>query len=334
MRKPISPLILEKYLKNTCTDQERQMVEAWYASLHGEGDYLDTLPVPEREKLEQETFDHISKEIKQKRKFTQKPFLRWLSAAAASLILLAGVYTYFSPDEHALILTKADSSDLPESIVFENKEPRIVSHALPDGTVVLMHSNASITYPRRFGSENRIVAFKGEGFFDVAHDSEHPFVVASGELNIKVLGTKFNVKASSEEQVFVVSVVSGSVAVSSSIKNNRSDQVVLKAREQAFFETSTNRISSAAIPRQPKKEIYEPVTIQFDDADLNAVIDQLGKRFDVDLQLAENKMVNCRLTADFEAQPLPVILDMLCTSLDATYTMSEKLILINGTPCE
>jgi transmembrane sensor len=63
------------------------------------------------------------------------------------------------------------------------------------------------------------------------------------------------------------------------------------------------------------------------------VINRLQNRFNIQIQLTNSGISNCQITADFEQQSLPVILEMLCTALEASYTISDQIILIDGLPC-
>ena len=83
---------------------------------------------------------------------------------------------------------------------------------LSDGTVVYLNSGSSIRYPVNFvDGNNREVYIKGEAFFHVSRDEKHPFIVNAGKLNIKVLGTQFNVSSYKEDENINTVLVSGSV---------------------------------------------------------------------------------------------------------------------------
>ncbi|HUH46526.1 MAG TPA: FecR domain-containing protein, partial [Arenibacter sp.] len=85
---------------------------------------------------------------------------------------------------------------------------------LSDGTNVYLNAGSSLKYPVKFiEGEPRQVHLKGEAFFDVAHDLEHPFVVANEGMNIRVLGTKFNVSAYPEDREINTVLVEGSVSL-------------------------------------------------------------------------------------------------------------------------
>ncbi|TDB65954.1 FecR family protein [Arundinibacter roseus] len=339
---PISPELLQKYLENTCTELEKKAVEQWYASLKGTSHFLDSLPEHESERIKAETFRHIQHELALIREPKTRPLVRWWAGLAAAVVLLAGAWMLYAQKERLLPVSpvatvqQSESITVPDNLTrFVNDQPRMVMHSLPDGSTVWLHAEASISYPPVFTGATRSVFFEGEGFFDVKSDKKHPFLIQSGTMQIEVLGTRFNVKALPKEKIHEVSVVSGSVAVSVPMPTTADAQkIVLSPRQQALFETQNKRLTTNTLHAELKKEIYEPVTIQFEGTAFDQVTDQLSRRFDVRIHLANPAMKTCRLTADFEQQPLAAILEMLCTSLDATYTMSGKTILIEGAACE
>ena len=103
------------------------------------------------------------------------------------------------------------------------------SLTLSDGTVVYLNAESKLRFPVQFDGNNRIVELEGEGYFQVVHDENAPFVVKTAGMNVQVLGTEFNVSAYTEDTVIQTTLVSGSVRVSS---NDSDKTVVLKPGEQ------------------------------------------------------------------------------------------------------
>lgn len=333
----IPSALLEKYLSGACTDAEKELVEAWYASLQGEPRYLDHLPDAEQDGLKQETFGNIRRELDLEEPAKVRVFpWRWLTGIAASILLVTGVYlgTQIKKTPAATISQQLEERPSTELVRFENTGERIITHHLPDQSSIAMHPHAVVTYPATFDGDKRLVTFSGEGFFDIQKDKTRPFYIQSGEMVIKVLGTSFNVKAASNHKVFQVDVVTGTVEVSTYAKTTNSQQVILKPQQQALFELDSRRLISKTLITQAKKEIYEPVTIVFEETPLSKVIEQLEKRFNVSISLANPGLAKCGLTANFESQSFSNILEILCTSLEVTYTISDNNITINGEPCE
>lgn len=342
---PISPDLLDKYLRNECTDQEKELVEAWYATLRNQPNYLDALPEQEQQQLQNETFSNIQKQLEADEKHVVRNFSfnwTWAAGIAASILLLTGVYvTYQKAPRQFLsglkptsVSARSKEREDVATIQFINRELRPVVRRLPDSSSVLMQTGASITYPQKFDPDKRLVTFSGEGFFDVRKDKSCPFFIQTGEVKIKVLGTSFNVKAITARKVFQVSVVTGRVQVSAPDRQQNEQQVILKPQQQAFFQTDSKRLITSLMPVHSRKEIYEPITVVFDETPLEQVVDKLQKRFAIQIRLSNPRLASCRVSADFEQQSLPIIMEMLCTALDATYTMADNKIVIDGQPCD
>lgn len=88
-----------------------------------------------------------------------------------------------------------------------------ITTTLPDGTKVKLNSDSRLIVPEKFDSSKRVVELSGEAFFEVAENKEWPFVVKSAGMEVKVLGTSFNVRAYEEDQVSKVAVKTGKVEV-------------------------------------------------------------------------------------------------------------------------
>lgn len=349
LNKSTSPELLDTYLAGKCTPEEVRKIEAWYAAQNGEKDFLASLSDLDKHLLEEDTLKKIKKtldipseyqeETPPKLSFWRRKVVQ-LGIAASFLLLSVGSWFFFQEG------TPTQTSDalfgviepIKENAVtrFVNKEAKLVTHRLPDGTEVCLHPNAELTYPKVFEGKTRQVTFIGEGFFDVAHDSAHPFLIQSDKMQIRVLGTKFNVRALPKQAIFQVSVVSGSVAVRSvsGVGKGNSDVIILRPQQKALFEVSTNQLTTLATIAETKKEIYESISINFDDVPVSEVISQLEKRFNVHIELSDKTIGRCLLTADFNRQSLPVILESMCASLDITYAFADDTLILKGNGCE
>lgn len=104
------------------------------------------------------------------------------------------------------------------------------SLTLSDGTVVYLNADSKLRYPVKFGKANRVVELEGEGYFQVTRDESSPFVVKTSRLDVRVLGTEFNVSAYAEDTVIQTTLVNGSVKVA---VDKYGESVVLRPGEQA-----------------------------------------------------------------------------------------------------
>lgn len=106
---------------------------------------------------------------------------------------------------------------------------------LPDGTQVWLNSNSRLTYDEHsFGRKNRELALDGEAFFDVAQNGEHPFIIHAGKVDIRVLGTAFNVKAYTTDSMVATTLIRGKIAVSF-----REQTLVLQPEEKLTIPLTT-----------------------------------------------------------------------------------------------
>ena len=290
--KSVSPELLDKYLAGQCTAEETRTVEAWYATQRGEKDVLSTLSDLEKQLLEEEILKNVRTKISvpiDNQEETPKKLSFWrnrivqMGIAASFLLFCWGGWSFFqskttAKTEDALFgLIEPVKEDA--IIRFVNKKTKLITHLLPDGTQVCLHPNAELSYPKAFTGKTRQVSFIGEGFFDVAHDSLHPFLIQSDKMQIRVLGTKFNVKALPKQAIFQVSVVSGSVAVRSMTETGKAnlETIILKPQQKALFEVATNHLTALETVAEAKKEIFEPISINFDDTPISEVIRQLKR---------------------------------------------------------
>lgn len=84
---------------------------------------------------------------------------------------------------------------------------------LDDGTIIHLNADSELRVPTAFATDSREVYFKGEGYFSVAKDTRRPFVIHSGEVDIKVLGTEFGVRSYASEEEIITTLVQGNVEI-------------------------------------------------------------------------------------------------------------------------
>jgi len=108
---------------------------------------------------------------------------------------------------------------------------------LPDGSLVRLNSSSSLTYDKNFGKNIREVSLTGEAFFDVTKDSSHPFIIHTNVIDIKVLGTAFNVKSYPNDPNTETSLIRGKVEVT--VKNRSNEKIYLQPNEKLVVANNT-----------------------------------------------------------------------------------------------
>ena len=109
-----------------------------------------------------------------------------------------------------------------------------INITLVDGTNVWLNARTSLSYPVKFGKNNRQVVLDGEAYFDVTKDKNKPFIVQTDNYNVEVLGTKFDVNAYSETGEFETTLMSGSVKVASA--SDSTQKITLKPNNKVYLQ--------------------------------------------------------------------------------------------------
>lgn len=208
-------LLLARYLANRCSEAELEKLFGSLATPEGKGvlkEFLD-LEAGDAEKntspmdpaTSGRVFERLSERIEQEQPPRILPFVsrRWmwqLAACFLGILMLAGIVYYgFNKDTTLTIATEAG-------------QKRTV--ILPDGSRAILNANSTLVYDAAWSGETaRRVELEGEAFFDITHDPAHPFYVKTSRLEVKVLGTAFNVKSNQAQKIFETTLIRGKVTV-------------------------------------------------------------------------------------------------------------------------
>ena len=213
--------------------------------------------------------------------------LRAASYAAAIALLVLSVH-FYHVYYYQQSLTASDNTSL-----FVPAGQR-VSLTLTDGTVVWLNAQSRLTYPATFTGNERHVAIEGEAYFEVAKDAKKPFIVTAGELEVKVLGTVFNIHNYPKENISRVSLLEGSVQVYK--KDSPDKNVTLRPQEEVVFEN--NNLITSRIPNIDyflwKDGIYS-----FDDESLGHILKKMELFYDIKIDVLDSDMLEWKYTVKF-----------------------------------
>jgi ferric-dicitrate binding protein FerR (iron transport regulator) len=224
-------LELEKLLEDCGTDVHYMMnvMEHYWEEINAADEATGIIQLSEEQK--NRALDEIAEQLLNDRtllshrRWTKKRRLYWsmsLSAVIAVMVIIS-IFVWnplcHSSDGMRMIATK------------EGSRTKIT---LPDGSEVWLNSGSRLIYPKDFDClSTREVTLDGEAYFKVKHDTNHPFIIHTDYLDIKDLGTVFNVKAYPDEKEAVATLISGSIAVS--IKDDPGRTIVLKPHEKVSY---------------------------------------------------------------------------------------------------
>lgn len=188
-----------------------------------------------------------------------------------------------------------------------NPEKGIREIALSDGSKVWLNQNAAFDYPKTFTGNKRTVTLKGEAFFDIAKNPTIPFVINTSESRITVLGTSFNVDASSEKTEVIVAT--GKVELSD--RDDPNNQIALIVGEKGTH--TANNVSSQPNNR-PNYLAWKTGIFTFEGTPVAEAIDELSSVAEKPVRLASGITSDCLLRAIFEKEKIPAILETIALS--------------------
>ncbi|HZH72294.1 MAG TPA: FecR domain-containing protein [Mariniphaga sp.] len=337
--------ILIKYLKNQCSKEEFEAFENWVKKDAHNKESKDwgyeqwrslELKLREEDSEKYSALLHkIHHEInlqnsknENRKVITVAKFAGWLSRAAAILFLpLLGVVFYLLSNSNFNDAALAELSvDLVE--VISPIGSRTVVQ-LSDGTEVNLNYGSKIKYPKNFTGNAREITLTGEGYFDVAHDPEKPFVVKTEKLNIKAIGTEFNVQAYPDNPIVSTTLVNGKVIIEETTDNKAGLIGTMVPGQHIDYHTETGKINSNK-GSVDKYIAWKNGKMIFDNTSISEVARELSRKYNVDI-IVEDGIKDLTYTVTFVDDPLFLILDLMTEITPIKYVRSQRKKLPDGT---
>lgn len=197
---------------------------------------------------------------------------------------------------------------------------------LPDGSTVILNSESFLEYSADFSKE-RVVKLVGEAFFDVKKDTGKPFIVKAGCLNVRVLGTSFNVNAFPFEQTLKVALVSGRVAIENSDELKNPFVSYLKPDEMLTFDLQSNKTVVSAFDYNINIA-WKAGELNFKDVSFSRVVKLIERWYGVEITVTPSKTMTGTYTGFYINEPLVNVLEGLAFSYDFDFEIHENKIII------
>lgn len=277
------------------------------------------------------------------------PLRRWLSYAAVVTALAGSAFAvyWFSksrPDMPADALVR--NQPMSEVVARPGSRSKLV---LPDGTQVWLNAESRITYQHNFNTDQREVNLEGEAFFDVTHNASRPFIVHTSGIDVKVLGTAFNVKSYAADATIETTLLRGSIEV---VKKNdpTAPKVILRPHEKLVFNKedlnadkdmmSSKPVSADALPQRPGISVtmlpqHKPDSIiketswmynklNFDGDSFEELAAKMERWYDVKITIHTEKLKRSRLKGSFETETIRQALEALKLTVLFEYELKGR----------
>jgi len=330
--------LLNRYINDRCTTEERHFVEKSFDAM-GRGQ--DDLDPDIREAMQKRLWTKLTEEVAKEPSYARRDrYLKIGRVAAVLLVLIASVSLI------NLVLNSRNNAGgianrSSKMIEFVNSSKFTKHINLNDGSTIELYPNGTITFPETFG-DVREVYLVGEAFFEVAKDPAHPFFVYANEVTTKVLGTSFLIKAYKQAKEITVSVKTGKVSVytnDSKIKTStnfgsQQKAVILTPNQQAIYNRSEGDVL-LTIADDPQVIHNQPSPItNYTNVPVIQILETLEESYGIDIQYDKDRLSNCTITSDMLDEGLYEQVEIICNAIGAHYTISGPSIVVETNGCK
>ncbi|MCB0733712.1 MAG: FecR domain-containing protein [Bacteroidetes bacterium] len=307
--------LLGRYFSGEADTAERTRVEEWRDASADNRDVFASLKLMWTES----SANHFSSEDSSfqpdvqaawklvEQQTTQQPVTRrsgryMIAAAAILLIVTSSVFLLMR-------------SLLPTEHMVEHRANQTEQIKLSDGSEITANASSIIRYSESYGKTNRRVQMKGEAFFEVAPNKQMPFIIEAGGIQVKVVGTSFNVDQKPDSTV--VEVETGRVEL-----RQGKQLIVLNPGEKGVFLVREKRLIHRGVG-DVINQFWRNRRLSFRKTPLNVVIGVLNESYQVNIALKEPSLGEQPITVRFEDQELSTVLDILTATLNLRYEQSS-----------
>jgi transmembrane sensor len=341
--------LLRRYLDNSCTDEERRVIDQWYELLGNEQKPLSNEEVTELEnrlwhKIQSVTTNERSAAIP----FKNHKNNWWKYAVAASVIgivVLIGNVVFKnknkSSDTSSLIIAKVNEG-FSEEI---NNSGEIKKIQLEDKSFVSIYPGSKLAFPKHFAPDKREVYLEGEALFTVSKNPNRPFFVYNNQIVTQVLGTSFTVQ--NKNGKIEVAVKTGRVAVyenGEQINLNEVEQksngvIITPNQKVTYYQKERHFVTSIVDqPAPATTDTTQPAIsnhFNYNETPLYKVIKDLEDTYKLEIVLENEKMKNCLFTGDLSNQNMFNQLEGICVAFSSSYEIKgTRILLKSGKDCD
>lgn len=178
---------------------------------------------------------------------------------------------------------------------------------LPDGSIAELNSCSQLRYPSEFDAKERIVELKGEGFFKVSSNKEHPFIVKCDDISVQAVGTEFNIQINKNGKI-ITSLKEGTVNIIKDTEDNEQKMVTLTPGQTAIYDKNISDITEIKTNNIDKYLAWREGKLIFTSDKLIDVLDILEQRFNVKFRINPSADISGVFTGTFVNKDLDTIL--------------------------
>lgn len=328
--------LLEKFYKKECTPEEVKEVLRWFEQEEPgreESKAMHAVWQQAESTKEESAYAHDAEKIftsilakknvsepKNETPVVQlhpTPWKKYLSVAAALLLPILCIW---------VLVQQSRKGEAQELVTVMAQAGEMKSVTLADGSIVQLHANSSISYPKDF-TGRREITLEGEAFFEVAHDKEHPFTVHTGKLSTQALGTSFNIRHLKEDSTTRVALATGAVRVSQQGSKMVQQLTVLEPGQELVYNKRGATYQVADFDRESVLG-WKGGVLYFKSASLAEVVQELERWYGVEVEVqgaeANSSKADWRYSGSYKQQPIETVLEGISFVKKLNYSMPDS----------
>lgn len=325
--------LLPGYLSGEMPDEDRAIIDQWRnESVENEAFYNEIRKAWEAMPLlhEMEQFNSFEALNCVHARLQEPENRKWwnsIQQVAAMLLLPILIYSGYVTTRN-LSLEKLQKDHVIMQTI-SSRQGMVSQFTMEDGTKVWLNSGSELQFPTHFNGKMREVKLRGEAFFEVSKNKNQPFRVNARELQIDVLGTKFNVSNYDDDLSTEVTLIEGKVKLSEEKDQVRKEYCTMHPGERVIYNEENKNVHSIDV-EVSKYIAWRDGELIFRDDNMEDVVKRLSRWYNVEIVINDSEISNYVYQATFRNETLSQVLNLLEISAPISYRIVDSKVLPNG----
>nr|MBC7613276.1 FecR domain-containing protein [Pseudopedobacter sp.] len=284
-----------------------------------ENDMNETLAIDERVRAAKQNIDDRIAGFENLKTRKSRVF-QWMKVAALIFVIASASFYFYQSGVSKKL--KIVTYTIIKSPV--NQRKKII---LIDGTTVWLNAKSELSFNNLYNEKTREITMVGEAFFEVTKNKKIPFIVNSAGIQIKVLGTSFNIAAYPEDENVTIALLTGKIWLKAPDGNNE----VLMPNQTISFNKKKNHLEPIITESAENYTAWKDGKIVFNNISLAAAAVKLERIFNVSIDIKEDELSQTKINGNFTVHQRPTeVLEVLCRLVGARYRIDHQQISISS----
>lgn len=326
--------IIQKYLQETATEAEKRELLAWLREKEENRQLFfeirdewlgDPAFVKFGADYVKNAFKSFVNEVRSREREAKRARFRsyYRVAAVIALLIICSIGTYWAGGRTGIETKENEKVVTVVNRVIMGKESK-GSFILPDGSKVWLNANSQLVYPEDFVSDTRTVKLQGEGYFEVAKNEKIPFVVETDGMQIRVLGTHFNVKNYGHQRGMETALLTGKVEI---LFPEMTTSILLKPDQKIFRDRETGKYKLSDVVAS-HYAIWIGDKLVCNNEKLSAILHKMKHWYNMEIECKPGVPLNQRLSLTIRKESPEEIFKLLTLISPIRYRLEKDKIIV------